>query len=155
MLPEHALNLLARVYRKSLEYCHSNLHTFSWFLFCMSSWCFSSQNKGRFKHPLSQLMAHRKTKRAAVAAAATSAAAAGKTKLFNIALDDGSAVLGERADTSSIRRDTDWRVKEAPACFKKFHDVICGEREGAVLFLRSSLFTCRTSYNAICCVIFD
>ncbi len=73
-------------------------------------------------------MAHRKTKRAAVAAAATLAAAKGETKLCNIALDDGSAVLGARADTSSIRDDASWRVKEAPACFKRFHDVICGAR---------------------------
>ena len=71
-------------------------------------------------------MAHRKTKRAAVAAAASAAAAAGENKLFNVALDDGSAVLGPRSDTASIRDDASWRVRQLPECFKRFHDVICG-----------------------------
>ena len=72
-----------------------------------------------FNNPLSRLMAHRKMKRAAVAAA-------GQTKLSNVALDDGSAVLAPRADTSAIRDDGSWRIKEVPQCFKTFHDVICG-----------------------------
>ena len=82
-----------------------------------------------FNNPLSRLMAHRKMKRAAVAAAGAAAAAAGQTKLSNVALDDGSAVLAPRADTSAIRDDASWRVKEVPQCFKTFHDVICGANQ--------------------------
>ena len=90
--------------------------------------CCAPQNSHlrSFKNPLSHLMAHRKMKRAAVAAAGAAAAAAGQTKLSNVALDDGSAVLAPRADTSAIRDDGSWRVKEVPRCFKTFHDVICG-----------------------------
>jgi hypothetical protein len=78
-------------------------------------------------------MAHRKMKRAAVAAAGIVAASAGEKKLFNVPLNDGSAVLGPRGDTSSIRDDTSWRIKEVPQCFKRFHDVICGKRHFCVL----------------------
>ncbi len=79
-------------------------------------------------------MSHRKMKRAAVAAAGAAAAQAGETKLFNIALDDGSAVLGPRPDTYSIRNDESWRVKEVPKCFDRFHDVICGACEKPFCF---------------------
>lgn len=79
-------------------------------------------------------MAHRKMKRASVAAAGTVAALAGEKKLFNITLDDGSAVLGPRADTSPIRDDPSWRVREIPQCFKRFHDVICGARERVFVY---------------------
>ena len=122
VLPTEALALLARVHRKTLEYNLPHIRFFA--LFCFEMPLHSILH--RFKHALSGLMAHRKSKRAAVAAAASAAAAAGEKKLFNIALDDGSAVLGPRADTASIRDDASWRVKELPECFKRFHDVICG-----------------------------
>lgn len=94
-------------------------------------------------------------KRAAVAAAGAAAAQAGEKKLFNVALEDGSAVLGPRPDTSSIRDDESWRVKEVPKCFDKFHDVICGAWEQNVLFLSFSLFVCRATNPFFCRIIFD
>ena len=90
-------------------------------------------------------MAHRKMKRAAVAAAGAAAAAAGQTKLSNVALDDGSAVLAPRADTSAIRDDGSWRVKEVPRCFKTFHDVICGASQHC--FLRACRYCFCTTNN--------
>ena len=90
-------------------------------------------------------MAHRKMKRAAVAAAGAAAAAPGQTKLSNVALDDGSAVLAPRADTSAIRDDGSWRVKEAPQCFNTFHDVICGASQHCLR--RACHYCCFTTNN--------
>ena len=92
-------------------------------------------------------MAHRKMKRAAVAAAGAAAAAAGQTKLSNVALDDGSAVLAPRADTSAIRDDGSWRVKEVPRCFKTFHDVICGASQHC---FRRACHYCFCTTNNLC-----
>jgi hypothetical protein len=107
-------------------------------------------------------MAHRKTKRAAVAAAGSIAAAAGRSNLSDIPLDDGSAVLGPRADTASIRDDASWRVREAPQCFKMFHDVICGATRALFLTERDvadyrldRLTYCRTSHPLFRCLVID